>query len=666
MPPSWRSSRHAPYPEPDLDNTDPNEEVALQSPSTRRHHRSKTVRRAAKRQRGELASQREVPAEEQQPSNALAEAHATTAGGSRESLWPDCDAWRAKAMFETYYKLQRIVAKEEWPAFRDALHTPLPVTFRFTRDVTAIFRAEGERVLTRWAGSGMARRLELVDGWQLHVDKHALRAAFEGTDEHVVREWLVRGTDDGSLIRQEVASMLPAVLLDVPEDACVLDMCASPGSKTTQVLEKLGPRGVVVANDFSPLRSYTLVRRTASLGMRAAAMVVTCHGAQKMPRPPRGCGGYDRIVCDVPCTGDGTTRKHPEVFQRWEPAMAVRHHPMQLQIAMRGAALLEVGGVMCYSTCSLNPIENEAVVAELLRRCDGAIELLDGAVETAAKLAGGAACGKEAWPVLDFRLWRHDNHAAMRVHSLVPPHEARLYKPSMWPPPAGSAIAAQLHRCARLVPHRSDSGGFFVALLKKVRPLRRHPQPAWPRRHATASAAADDDDGSDDGSDGHASDDDGGDGGDGGDGHATASARQPQVYAPLPPELTSKVLPLLSGGSRGDAGDGGDGGSGGKRAKKPKRAGKLDAALEARLFARSSSGGRVVMLSPEAARLSGGGQAAKGTRRLHVVHAGATICRRKRGAADRKAWRLTPVGKQLVRALASPGGASALGLPSSS
>ena len=140
---------------------------------------------------------------------------------------------------------------------------------------------------TRWSGRGMARRLELVDGWQLHVDKHALRAAFEGTDEHVVREWLVRGTDDGSLIRQEVASMLPAVLLDVPEDACVLDMCASPGSKTTQVLEKLGPRGVVVANDFSPLRSYTLVRRTASLGVRAAAMVVTCHGAQKMPRPPR-------------------------------------------------------------------------------------------------------------------------------------------------------------------------------------------------------------------------------------------------------------------------------------------------------------------------------------------------------------------------------------------
>ena len=83
--PSWRSSRHAPYPEPELDNTDPNEEV-LQSPSTRRHRRSKSVSRAAKRQRNELASQREAPAEEQQPSNALAEAHATAAGGSRESL----------------------------------------------------------------------------------------------------------------------------------------------------------------------------------------------------------------------------------------------------------------------------------------------------------------------------------------------------------------------------------------------------------------------------------------------------------------------------------------------------------------------------------------------------------------------------------------------------
>lgn len=52
-------------------------------------------------------------------------------------------------------------------------------------------------------------------------------------------------------------------------------------------------------------------------------------------------------------------------------------HPLQLQIAMRGIALLKVGGLMAYSTCSLNPLENESVVAELLRRCDGAIELVD-------------------------------------------------------------------------------------------------------------------------------------------------------------------------------------------------------------------------------------------------------------------------------------------------
>ena len=294
--------------------------------------------------------------------------------------WPDCDAWRPKSMFDLYYKLIKVVERSDWERFASSLRQPLPITFRYVLgDTDAAFRQQGDAILERWASrGGGTRRLGLVDGWALHIDKHALRAAPPGSEEAEFREWLIRGTEEGRLVRQEVASMLPGVLVDVAPGHHVLDMCASPGSKTTQLVERMGDGGgggVVVANDASPLRCCTLVKRTASLGLRASCLVVSCQKAQSMPRPPDG-EGFDRIVCDVPCTGDGTTRKHPEVFARWEVVLALRQHPLQLQIAMRGAALLKVGGIMCYSTCSLNPIENEAVVAELLRRSAGSLELI--------------------------------------------------------------------------------------------------------------------------------------------------------------------------------------------------------------------------------------------------------------------------------------------------
>ena len=72
-----------------------------------------------------------------------------------------------------------------------------------------------------------------------------------------------------------------------------------------------------------------------------------------------------------------STWQNPSVWHRWSAEYARGLHNLQVQIAMRAAALLAPGGVMCYSTCSLNPIENEAVVAALLRRCGGALELLD-------------------------------------------------------------------------------------------------------------------------------------------------------------------------------------------------------------------------------------------------------------------------------------------------
>lgn len=84
---------------------------------------------------------------------------------------------------------------------------------------------------------------------------------------------------------------------------------------------------------------------------------------------------FDRVLADVPCTGDGTLRKNPDLWGKWHHNMGKSLHHLQLKIALRGARLLRVGGRMVYSTCSLNPIEDEAVVAALLSKSKGSLPL---------------------------------------------------------------------------------------------------------------------------------------------------------------------------------------------------------------------------------------------------------------------------------------------------
>ena len=104
---------------------------------------------------------------------------------------------------------------------------------------------------------------------------------------------------------------------------------------------------------------------------------------------------FDRILCDVPCSGDGTIRKNSNIWRLWSLGGAIGLHPLQLSIAWRAAQLLKVGGRLVYSTCSLNPFENEAVVAELIRHSRGALRVVD----VSDKLPGLLRePGMESWP----------------------------------------------------------------------------------------------------------------------------------------------------------------------------------------------------------------------------------------------------------------------------
>jgi len=176
-------------------------------------------------------------------------------------------------------------------------------------------------------------------------------------------------TASGALTRQEAVSMIPALLLDVKPDHRVLDMCAAPGSKTSQIIESLGTNtsstGFVVANDINEKRAYMLAHQTKRVGLNAA--VISCHNGQMFPGlydndgKMQSCDMFDRVLCDVPCTGDGTIRKNANIWKTWHVGDALTLHSLQLDLGLRAAALLKVGGYMVYSTCSFNPIENEAV-----------------------------------------------------------------------------------------------------------------------------------------------------------------------------------------------------------------------------------------------------------------------------------------------------------------
>jgi len=396
---------------------------------------------------------------------------------------------------------------------------------------------------------------ETILGYQISVDRRTLR---RNPSLEPLHNWLKVQTDCGHITRQEQVSMIPPVVLNIKEGMSVLDMCAAPGSKTCQILEIVGglnnnelqPKGYVVANDADSKRAYMLVNQLRRMN-NPAVFVTSCDG-QYFPildaKSVKGTdqeGSFDRVLCDVPCSGDGTVRKNPGIWRQWNHLGSLGLHPLQLSIALRGARLTHVGGYLVYSTCSMNPMENESVVAELLRITDGALVLEDPRPRMEGLIARP---GWSSWRVLredksrtrraQKNLKNKNNPKMMAkrkeyeereraekgeaptpkeseakevgetkeytpspydTNPYVPPptwdYESlserttslgfveyacyndveedwrRRVRPACFPPTEEEAKKFELHHCLRCLPQDMDTGGFFVALLKKVKPI---------------------------------------------------------------------------------------------------------------------------------------------------------------------------------------------------
>ncbi|CAF0962405.1 unnamed protein product [Rotaria sordida] len=382
------------------------------------------------------------------------------------------DIVKENALFEKYYKAMNLVPDDEWDAFLSALKEPLPVTFRVAGFRTHAFavmhqiREQYFQLLESSTTIDKPKELVWYPGslaWQLNLSRSKLRSSPE---LQKLKEFLYEQTEHGNISRQEAVSMIPPLVLDIQPHHKILDMCAAPGSKTAQIIECLHrdesnpiPSGFVIANDVDNKRCYTLVHQVKRL--ESPCFAIINHDASNLPNLKFRDGNisFDRILCDVPCSGDGTLRKNPDLWKKWNPGHAFSLQSIQLRIATRGIQLLAPGGLMVYSTCSMNPIENEAVVSQLLQTFQGQISL----VNISDKLPGLRTIpGLKSWCVIG------KNQDIYNSFEEVPKNMQSLARPNMFAP--SNDILEQLHleRCIRVLPHHQDTGAFFVALFRKI------------------------------------------------------------------------------------------------------------------------------------------------------------------------------------------------------
>ena len=169
----------------------------------------------------------------------------------------------------------------------------------------------------------------------------------------------------GHIYVQEAASMIPPIVLGPQPGDIVLDMCASPGSKSSQIAQYMENKGILVANDYKGIRIAPLGINLQRCGISNAIITLMEGRWFKDLR-------FDKILVDAPCSGTGTIRKSFKTLMIWNPDVIKRLAGQQRQLIETGFNLLKGNGTLVYSTCSLEPEENEEVVNYLINKYENA------------------------------------------------------------------------------------------------------------------------------------------------------------------------------------------------------------------------------------------------------------------------------------------------------
>lgn len=213
---------------------------------------------------------------------------------------------------------------------------------------------------------------------------------------------------------QEAASMLPPLVLDIKNK--ILDMCAAPGSKTGQIASMMKNKGLIIANDNNYLRLKALTINLQRLGVMNT-VITNMKGYFIKER-------FDSILLDAPCSGTGTIRKSPETVRIYNTNMIRKLAADQKGLINNAFNILNDNGSLVYSTCSLEPEENEEVINFLLNKYDNA---------RLEKIKFNGLKTSDA--VLEFE---------------------------------GKKYNDEIKKCIRIWPQDNDTEGFFVAKIRKI------------------------------------------------------------------------------------------------------------------------------------------------------------------------------------------------------
>ena len=237
---------------------------------------------------------------------------------------------------------------------------------------------------------------------------------------------------------QEPSAMTPASLLPIEPGDKVLDVCAAPGGKSTELGARLKGEGVLVSNDISNSRAKALLKNIELFGIRNA--LVVSEAPNKLV--DYFTGYFDKILIDAPCSGEGMFRKSPAIMKNWEQYGVDYYNKLQKEIILFAAKMLKPGGTMLYSTCTFSPEENEGTIAYLMEQCPefhviNAIPDDDRQKELGISFDGFDQ-GKPHW-----------------LDTIENPPQITLQQKS------------ELTNCIRLWPHKINGEGHFITLLHK-------------------------------------------------------------------------------------------------------------------------------------------------------------------------------------------------------
>lgn len=218
---------------------------------------------------------------------------------------------------------------------------------------------------------------------------------------------------------QEPSAMTPASRLPIEPGDRVLDLCAAPGGKATELGGRLQGSGMLLANDLSNSRAKALLKNLELAGL--PNIYVTSEDPENLTE--KFPEFFDKILIDAPCSGEGMFHKEPKMAEYWEEKPPAYYAKIQKQLVLQGAGMLKPGGMLLYSTCTFSKKENEEVIAFLLRESPD--------METVS----------------------------------ISPYEgfSRGFSLEDQTP----EINVQLLECVRIFPHKMQGEGHFTALLRK-------------------------------------------------------------------------------------------------------------------------------------------------------------------------------------------------------